>query len=174
VLSLPFNALSHLPSHLSPLTFYLSSVQSSLSQVLAAELPITQSLGIGVAEAGSDRVVLTLPLAANRNHKGTVFAGSLNAVATLAGWSLLWVELQRRAIDAHVVIQDATVRYLEPARSDVWATCVGPDSAVLDHAVRVLKRRGRARVALPVEVHDDQGRLVATLAGRYVIHRREE
>jgi len=145
----------------------------ALAGVLAAELPITQSLGIGVAEAGTDAVVLTLPLLANRNHKGTVFAGSLNAVATLAGWSRLWVELQERTIDAHAVIQDATIRYLEPATSDVRARCAGPDPALLDRAVAMLQRKGRARVALDVEVHDLSGQLVATLAGRYVVHRRQ-
>ena len=126
-----------------------------LARVLMEELPITQSLGIGVATAEVNRVVLTLPLAANRNHKGTVFAGSLNAVATLAGWS-----------------QDATIRYLEPAHGDVRATCSGVDPAELDRAMAILTRRGRARVALAVEVHDPDQRLVATLAGRYVIHRR--
>lgn len=146
---------------------------ASLSQVLSAELPITQSLGIGVLTAESGRVVLTLPLLANRNHKGTVFAGSLNAVATLAGWGLLWVELQHRGIDAHVVIQDATIRYLEPAHGDVRATCTGVDPAEMDRAMAILARRGRARVTLSVEVHDADQRLVATLTGRYVIHRRE-
>lgn len=150
----------------------LASLRRALAEVLSAELPITQSLGIGVAEASRDQVILTLPLAANRNHKGTVFAGSLNAVATLAGWSLLWVELQVRAIDAHVVIQDASIRYLEPAASDVRARCVGPDPALLDRAVLMLQRKGRARVALDVEVHDGSGRLVAALAGRYVLHHR--
>ena len=147
-------------------------MQSTLSKVLAEELPITQSLGIGVAAASVGKVVLTLPLAANHNHKGTVFAGSLNAVATLAGWGLLWVELQHRSIEAHVVIQDATVRYIEPARSDVLASCGGADPEALERAMGMLVRRGRARVALQAEVHDAQGRLVATLAGRYVIHRR--
>ncbi|MCL4864350.1 MAG: YiiD C-terminal domain-containing protein [Gemmatimonadales bacterium] len=150
-----------------------ATTPGDLARVLMEELPITQSLGIGVATAEVNRVVLTLPLAANRNHKGTVFAGSLNAVATLAGWSLLWVELRARGLDGHVVIQDATIRYLEPAHGDVQATCLGADPAEMDRAMTILARRGRARVALGVEVRDPDQRLVATLAGRYVIHRRE-
>lgn len=150
-----------------------STTSRQLARVLMEELPITQSLGIGVTTAEVNRVVLTLPLAANRNHKGTVFAGSLNAVATLAGWSLLWVELRARGLDGHVVIQDATIRYLEPAHGDVRATCAGVDPGEMDRAMAILARRGRARVALQVEVHDGEGRLVAALAGRYVIHRRE-
>ena len=64
-----------------------------LGEVLAAELPITQSLGIRVESRSGGGLVLWLPLAANRNHKGAVFAGSLNAVATLAGWGALWLAL---------------------------------------------------------------------------------
>jgi thioesterase domain-containing protein len=151
----------------------IASLRPALAEVLAAELPITQSLGIGVVEAGLERVVLSLPLAANRNHKGAVFAGSLNAVATLAGWSLLWVALRQNDLHAHVVIQDATVRYLEPARSDVRAECTTPPTAAVPHALEVLARRGRARVTLEATVRDAEGTVVATLSGRYVVHRRE-
>jgi thioesterase domain-containing protein len=40
------------------------------------------------------RLTLKAPFAPNINDKGTVFAGTLNAVATLAGWSLLWLILR--------------------------------------------------------------------------------
>lgn len=148
------------------------SLAAELGRVLAAELPITQSLGIAVVEAGTHGVTLALPLAANRNHKGTVFAGSLNAVATLAAWSTLWVVLRQAGVAAHVVIQDASVRYLAPAGSDVLATSACPDDAELRHALAVLARRGRARVAMRAEVRDGGGELVTTLQGRYVIHLR--
>ncbi len=148
-------------------------MKAALAQVLAEELPITQSLGITVREIGRDRVVLAMPLAANRNHKGTVFAGSLNAVATLAGWSLLWQVMREAGIQAHVVIQDSSVRYLVPAQSDVVAEATPPDAAALEQALLLLARRGRARVALEAVVRDRETQVVATLSGRYVVHRIE-
>lgn len=144
--------------------------RDELARVLAEELPITQSLGITVREIGPDRVILAMPLAANRNHKGTVFAGSLNAVATLAGWSLLWRVMREAGIQAHVVIQDSAVRYLAPAQSDVLAEATPPDAAALERALLMLARRGRARVALGVVVRDHASQVVATLSGRYVVH----
>lgn len=147
------------------------SPRHALARVLAEELPITQSLGIGVVAASPAGVVLSLPLAANRNHKGTVFAGSLNAVATLAGWGLLWVVLRERQVEAQVVIQDATVRYLVPARGDVQARCTAPEPGVMAAAEAMLHRRGRGRVTLRADVTDTSGTVVATLSGRYVIHR---
>lgn len=145
---------------------------ASLGQVLADELPITQSLGIAVREASAGRVVLTLPLAANRNHKGTVFAGSLNAAATLAGWGALWQSLQDAGVAAHVVIQDGTTRYLAPARTDVLAECLCPPAEVMQPALAQLARRGRARVRLEVVVRDAAGDVVASLHARYVLQRR--
>jgi thioesterase domain-containing protein len=149
-------------------------MKADLARVLAEELPITQSLGIGVRSASAAGVVLTMPLAANRNHKGTVFAGSLNAVATLAGCSMLWTVLRVAEVGAHVVIQDSTVHYLVPAQSDVTAEAKRSEPEALERALAQLARRGRARVALDAEVRDAEGRSVATLRGRYVIHRRDE
>jgi thioesterase domain-containing protein len=146
-------------------------VERELARVLAEELPITQSLGITVREVTPDRVVLALPLRANRNHKGTLFAGSLNAVATLAGWSVVWAILQEAGVPAHAVIQDSSVRYLAPAGTDVTAEATRPDRATTERALAMLVRRGRARLGLEAVVRDSAGEVVATLQGRYVMHR---
>lgn len=150
--------------HAAPLTL-------NLAQVLAEELPITQALGISVREVSAGRVVLGLPLAVNRNHKGTVFAGSLNAVATLAGWGALWQAMHEAGVAAHVVIQDGMTRYLAPARTDVVAECPRPPAGVINPALALLARRGKARVRLEVTVHDAAGDVVATLQARYVLQR---
>ncbi len=145
---------------------------AELQELLAAELPITQHLGIRVGHLDAERLELVLPLGANRNHKGTAFAGSLNAVATLAGWGTLVAALARRGIAAHVVIQDSAVRYLEPVRGEAVARCRGPDDAALDQALATFARRGKARVRLEVEVFDGATRAVS-FGGRYVLHRSE-
>jgi len=150
-----------------------SAGREPLASVLAEELPITRLLGIQVRDVTKDRIVLGLPLAANRNHKRTVFAGSLNAVATLAGWGALWQGLYEAGVTAHVVIQDGTTRYLMPAGTDVTAVCDRPSTAAMDHALAMLRRRGRTRMTLDVVVHDTAGTVVATLHARYVLHRRE-
>ncbi len=146
-------------------------MKAALARVLAEELPITQSLGITVREATPARVVLALPLQANRNHKGTLFAGSLNAVATLAGWSVVWAVLRDAGIVAHAVIQDSSVRYLAPASTNVTAEATPPDRATLERALAMLVRRGRARLRLEAIVRDSAGDVVVTLEGRYVMHR---
>jgi thioesterase domain-containing protein len=152
----------------------LSARRTALAAVWADRMPITQALGITVARLDATGLTLELPLAPNRNHKGTAFAGSLSALATLAGWSAIWLLLADADEVAHVVIQDASVRYLAPARSDVTATVDFPTVHTWQKALVTLRRRGRARLGLVVQVHDSGQQLVAAFAGRYVIHRGEE
>jgi thioesterase domain-containing protein len=139
----------------------------SLRRVLAAELPITQHLGITVESGGEEGVVLRLPLIPNRNHQGGVFAGSLNAVATLAGWAVVWLALQQATIGAAVVIQDSTIEYLAPVSEDCFAHCEQPDAGALDQFLETIGRHRRARLRLTVHLLAGAGQ-VGRFAGRYV------
>ena len=139
----------------------------ALRRVLAAELPVTQHLGIAVDREDADGLVLSLPLEPNRNHQGGIFAGSLNAVATLTGWALLWLVLRRAASEAVVVIQDSTIEYLRPVAEDCRTRWPWPEPRMLDRFLETLTRHHRARLSLTVEVVAAGGP-VATFAGRYV------
>lgn len=144
---------------------------AELQALLSQELPITRHLGVEVLRLDETGASLRLPLAANRNHKGAAFAGSLNALATLAGWGVLVDSLERHGVDAHVVIQDSSVRYLAPVYSDAVARCSAPDSALLERALATFGRRGLARLTLSAEIAQD-GAPAMTFQGRYVFHRR--
>ncbi len=128
-----------------------------LGRVLASELPITQHLGIAVARADADVVELALPLAPNRNHQGTMFAGSLNAVATLAGWAVVWLEVARAGLAAGIVIQDSTIDYLRPVTLP----------AAREQLLAALARHRRARLALTVAITVGE-RPAARFHGRFV------
>jgi len=144
---------------------------AALRRKLTTEMPVTQRLGIRLLGFLRGGARLHAPLAANINHLGTAFAGSLNAVATLAGWATVWLLLRRRGHGAHVVIQDSSVRYLAPVYSDAVARCSAPDSALLERALATFGRRGLARLTLSAEIAQD-GAPAMTFQGRYVFHRR--
>jgi thioesterase domain-containing protein len=148
----------------------MSDSQQALATVWADRMPITTALGIAVAGLDAQHLTLVMPLAPNRNHKGTVFAGSLSALATLTGWSVVWLKLRESGVDAHVVIQDAQIRYLAPTRSDVTATTEFPDATSWQRAHTGLLRRGKARLTLGAVLRDADGAVVATFSGRYVVH----
>ena len=146
---------------------YAAAVRA-LRRKLTTEMPVAQHLGIRVLGTARGAARLRAPLAANINHRGTAFAGSLNALATLAGWATVWLLLRERDILAHVVIQDSSVRYLRPVTGDFEARCDPPGEGPVSHLVETLERRGRGRIELTVTVRDRAGPAVA-FKGRYVV-----
>jgi thioesterase domain-containing protein len=140
-----------------------------LQSTLHEEIPITRSFGLIIDTYDQERLTLKAPLAPNINDKGTVFAGTLNAVATLAGWSLLWLILREHNMRGKVVIQDSAIQYLKSVAGDFTASCRKPDQ--LDRLLMTIERKGIARVELAVEIRE-AGSTAVAFTGRYVIDRR--
>lgn len=139
----------------------------ALRTKLRQSMPITGALGLRVTGREGTGVVLTAPLAPNINHKGTAFAGSLNAAATLAGWGTIWLLLREHGVHSHVVIQDSAVHYVRPVRGDFTARCKGPSATAIERLVNAVKKKGRGRLELDVMISDEGGDAVK-FHGRYV------
>jgi thioesterase domain-containing protein len=139
----------------------------ALREKLRASMPITDALGLTVVDRVGTGVVLGAPLAPNINHKGTAFAGSLNAAATLAGWGSIWLILREHGVRSHVVIQDSAVHYFRPVTGDFTARCTPPSAAALKRLVDAVRKKGRGRLQLDVTIADHGGDAVR-FHGRYV------
>ena len=140
----------------------------ALRDILRTEMPVTQHLGIETTGYRAGVIVLRAPLAANVNHKGTAFGGSLNAIATLACWSSLWLVLRESGTPGEIVIQDSTIRYLRPVAQD-FSSRSGPiEAAALERLIAAVRKRGRGRIALTSEVFDPDG-VAVNFSGRYVV-----
>ena len=136
-----------------------------LQGYLHEHIPLSKAMGVAVREVATDRVTLFAPLAPNINHRETVFGGSASALALLAAWSLLQVRLIAAGIDCRVVVQRNTVHYARPIRGDFTATSTTPVG--WSSFVNVLKRKGRARVEVAVELRCG-AEIVGTLVGDFV------
>ena len=139
-----------------------------LQDVLHHEIPLSRAIGLVVHDYDGERLALRAPLAPNTNHKATAFAGSLNAVATLAGWGLTWLLLRERDLRGVIVIHESASRYQLPVASDFIATCQTPSAQVTERFLAALRRRGRARLALTVEIVNGAGQVAVTFTGSYV------
>lgn len=144
-----------------------------LQQVLNHEIPLTAAIGLQVTGFRDGRLTLSAPLAPNVNHKDTAFAGSLTAVLTLSGWSVVWLLLEEHGLSGQIVIQDCSVRYLHPVTRDFTAGCALPEAAAVDRFVTTFRRRGLARLELRAEIHE-AGQLAVEFTGRYVAHRTSQ
>src|SRR3981081_3989276 len=95
----------------------------TLQQVFTTEIPITRYLSVSVASYQNGCLTLLAPLQENSNHVHTAFAGSLNAVMTLAGWGQLWLILKEYELEGQIVIQNSVIEYLKPVTDGFTVHC---------------------------------------------------
>lgn len=139
-----------------------------LETVLHHEIPLSRQTGLTVQRYDGVCLALGAPLAPNINHKATAFAGSLNAVMTLAGWGTVWLLLAERGLHGTIVIQESSTRYQLPVGQDFTAICRMPQADETERFLAGLRRRGKARLALKVEILDGDNRVAVAFTGMYV------
>jgi len=132
---------------------------------LHEQIPITRAMGLRVVTHDEAGFTVEAPVALNSNHLRTAFGGSINAVATLAAYGFLWVELNDAA--AHVVVAESTIRFLRPVRETIRATCLRPDANGLAEFRARFKEKGKAAIKLRVNVIES-GEAAAEFEGRFV------
>jgi thioesterase domain-containing protein len=132
------------------------------------EFPLARHIGIDVELAADDRLVLTAPFEPNANHNGTAFGGSQFCIAVLTGWAWATRYLAARQVAADAVIQDSTIRYLAPACGPLRAILQPPPPEAVEKFRRMLRRAGRGRVRLDVDVHGG-AKLVTQFHGVFVV-----
>lgn len=121
---------------------------------LHTQIPLTQAMGVTVEGWDGQRLILQAPLEPNHNHLGTAFGGSLSALATLAGYSLLWLLLGDR--EAHIVVRDSSIRYRHPVCGVLRAFCQKPDEAEWQAFLQKWSDEGRAHLTLRVTIEHEE------------------
>jgi acyl-CoA thioesterase len=114
-------------------------------------------LGIEPLDAGEGRAVIRLdPQPVHLNHNGTVNAPILYALAEVAGAGAVVAGMLELAARSYMVIKQASIEYLAPARGPVTAT--GEITAETFSAACSSVEEGKAaEVEVPVEVCDSSG-----------------
>lgn len=121
-----------------------------VERFLHEQIPLSRAMSVRVRAWQDGELVLAAPLEANHNHLGTAFGGSLAALATLAGYALLWLELGDPA--AHIVVRRSEIDYLSPVRGELRAVCRRPGNAELARFRRHFARHGKAGIRLRVTI----------------------
>ena len=129
------------------------------------QIPITRAMGVRVVSNHENGFTIEAPVASNSNHLRTAFGGSINAVATLAAYGLLWLELNDAAV--HVVVAESSIRFLQPVREMIRAVCQRPDPGEWKAFHTKFESAGKARIKLRVEVIEG-GQTVAEFEGTFV------
>lgn len=114
------------------------------------QIPLTRAMGLRVVANEDSGFVLEAPVALNSNHLRTAFGGSINAVATLAAYGFLWLELNDAS--AHVVVAKSSIRFLRPVRETIRAICLKPAAEELAAFHAQFAEKGKGRIELRVNV----------------------
>jgi thioesterase domain-containing protein len=142
--------------------------ETALRQVeeyLHQQIPITRALGVRVVENDENGFAVEAPVALNSNHLRTAFGGSINAVATLAAYGFIWLELNDPAV--HVVIAESAIRFLRPVRTMIHAVCQRPEANEWKAFRTKFGSAGKARIILRVNVVE-AGQTAAEFEGTFV------
>ena len=139
----------------------MSTPATLLEKRIHTDIPLARHIGVRVSHFDGQSLVLSAPLAANSNHKGTAFGGSLFSLAVLAGWGLLTLKLAERGVEGELVIQDSKVSYLLPVTGDIVARATLPEARELNRFLTAVERYRKGRIRLSVSIEH---------AGREAVH----
>jgi thioesterase domain-containing protein len=145
------------------------SLRNQVEAFLSDKIPLTTAMGVRVVTL--EPLVIEAPVALNSNHLGTAFGGSINAVATLAGYALLWLALHDDP-SVHVVIAESSIRFLCPVRKTIRAVCCRPEDSALTTLKSELAANNRGRIRLRVRV-EESGTSAAEFEGLFVAIRSD-
>ncbi|MDP9064965.1 MAG: thioesterase domain-containing protein [Pseudomonadota bacterium] len=132
-----------------------------LQKRIITEFPLARHIGIVVERADDDGIVLCAALEPNANYKRTAFGGSLFSVAVLGGWAWVTRYLAETNVDADAVIQESRIRYLLPVRQMLRATVSPPPAAHREKFAQMLRRAGRGRIRVQVDMLEGAAPAVA-------------
>ena len=140
-----------------------------LQQTLADEMPICAAMAMRPVAWDGQRLAMEMPLAPNRNHQYSAFAGSLNALCTIVGWGTVFLLLQGQGASGNIVIRRSSIRYLRPVRAaTIVARGLDLDPTGKEFFFELLRSKGRSKLDVAAEIVDAEGPLV-TFQGSYVV-----
>lgn len=126
---------------------------ANLQRVIDVEIPICQQMGVRVEGIVDDALLMSCPLERNRNHQATAFAGSLNALCTIAGWGLTYLETESFDPSAVIVIHRSSIKYHRPVDSaQIVARCLIATDDDRRHYQEMFAEKGQAKLNLRVEI----------------------
>lgn len=126
----------------------IDAAASDLQAYLHTHIPLSAAMQVSVVSVSPEAVTLAAPLVPNINHRSTAFGGSVSTLAILSAWSLINLRLKAEGLETRLVIQSNRMDYDAPVESDFTATATLADAADWPLFMKMLLRRGRARIVV--------------------------
>lgn len=140
-----------------------------LEEIMRDELPMARFMDVRVVDATPDGLSLSCAAGPNVNLHGTMFGGSIGALALLAGWGLVRMHLRERGIEPDVVVQRTLTEYVAPLYETGVARAVMPDPEDWERFVETLERRGKGRILIEIHVSQEGSSSPAALMDAWFV-----
>ena len=134
---------------------------------LHENIPLSKSMHVSVRTINDSLVCLAAPLQPNINHRGTVFGGSVSALAMIAGWTLIHVRLLAVAHKTQLVIRRNSLEYLAPLSGDFEAIATPSADCEWDEFLTALESQGKGYMNVTASV-ECNGESAAHFKGEYI------
>lgn len=144
----------------------------ALEEILGREIPLSAQMGVGVDACDSAGLAVSMPLEPNRNPHQTAFAGSLNALCTIAGWGMTHLLLESLGQVGSTVIRRSSIKYREPVQTlRVQALCLPVPEADWQYFQEMLAEKRVAKLDHVVQIAgSDPDRSAVIFTGSYVVN----
>lgn len=139
-----------------------------LEAFLHQKIPLSRAMDVRVVESNDQQMALEAPLAANVNHLGTAFGGSLHALPTLACYATVWTIMREAGVDGHVVVKRSEANYRQPVKGPLRAICQRPTEAVREKFLSDLRRNKKARMEMQALIAGPDGNAAVEFHGTFV------
>lgn len=138
---------------------------------LESVIDIVSQMGLKVLDIREHYIKLMMPLSKNRNHMGTMYAGSLFTLGEITGGSVFAASLDISKY--HPLAKDISIRYLRPATTDITA-----EASVTADQIReitsALEAKGKCNVPIEFHLIDAQGEAVAFMKAIWQIRKNNK
>ena len=91
----------------------------NLQDKIRSGIPLSEKMEFDIADLTPQSIRVRAPLPPNVNVHGTGFAGSIYAIAVLAGWALCTHIMNVRGMAGDLVVASAKIRYRAPVTGDI-------------------------------------------------------
>jgi thioesterase domain-containing protein len=147
---------------------FSSAELGELQSALHTSIPLTRAMGVRIVNCTAAGLEVAAPLEPNINHASSAFGGSLAALATIAGWGMVWLLLKDQRHQQQIIIQDSQLSYIRPVLKDFAAVCCWPQPEAWDNMMTTLSRGGKGRIEMRSEIYENDLPCVS-FNGRFVV-----
>lgn len=139
-----------------------------LGRLISQNIAFVQRSGLETVSLGAGHVKLRMPLAANTNHIGSMYAGALFTLAEIPGGALFLTSFDTQRY--YPIVKEMSIRFRRPARTDVTVE-VSISAEEVSRIQQQAEEYGKADYGWVCELRDESGEVVAISNNSYQLRR---